>query len=156
MDFIIILPQTKNGNGRILNVVCKLSKMILILSIKEDITAPEVAMKFQEHVYRNHGLSFKIISDRDSFFISKFRKAHFKSLGTKLAPSTAYHPQTEGRSEIAHRKVEEMIRVFANYWKDNWADKLVDFEVTHNSAVNCSTLCTPFYANYGIHPRKFH
>ncbi len=89
MDFGLPLPETKNGNSGILNVV----------------------------------------------FMSKFWKALFKSLGTKLAPSTAYRPQTDGQSEIANRKVEEMIRGFANYKKDNWYEQLVEFEVAHSSAV---------------------
>ena len=63
-------------------------------------------MKFKEHVYRNYVLSSKIVPDHDSLFMSKFWKALFKSLGTKLAPSTTYHPQIDGKSEIANRKVE--------------------------------------------------
>ncbi len=82
-----------------------------------------------------------------------FIKALFKSLGTKSAPSSAYHPQTDDQSEIANRKVEEMIRAFASYKKDNCDDKLVDYELVYNFAFNCTTPCTPFYVNYGIHPR---
>ncbi len=85
--------------------------------------------------------------------MSKLWKALFESLGTKLAPSTAYHPQTDGQFETANRKVEEMIRAFGNYKKDNWDDNLVDFEVARNSAVNSTTIFSPFYVNYGIHPR---
>ena len=153
MDFVLPLPETKNGYSGILNVVCKLSKMIRIIPIKSTISAPEVAIKFKEHVYRHHGLPSKIISDRDSLFMSKFWKELFRSLGAKLAPSTAYHPQTDGQSEIVNRKVEEMIRAFANYKKDNWDEHIVDFEVAYNSAVHSTTLSTPFYINYGIHPK---
>ena len=153
MDFIVPLPTTKNGNSGILTVVCKLSKMIRIIPIQATITAPEAAMKFKEHVYRNHGIPSKIISDRDKLFMSKFWKSLFTSLGTKLAPSSAYHPQTDGQSEIANRKIEEMIRAFTNYKKDNWDEHLVDFEVAYNSAVNSTTLCSPFFVNYGMHPK---
>ena len=83
----------------------------------------------------------------------KFLKALFKSLGTKLAPSTASHLQTDGQSEITNRKVKEMIRAFAYYKKDNWDEHSVDLEVAYNSAVNTTTLCSPFLINYGIHPR---
>lgn len=76
------------------------------------------------------------------------------SLGTKLAPSSSYHPQTDGQSEIVNRKVEEMIRAFANFRKSNWDKYLVDFEVACNSPVHSTTLCTSFYINYGIHPKK--
>ena len=153
MDFIVPLPTTKNGFSGIMNVVCKLSKMIRLIPITENITAPEVASKFKEHVYRHHGLPSKIISDRDKIFMSNFWTFLFKSLDTKLAPSTAYHPQTDGQTEISNRKVEEIIRAFANFRKDNWDEHLVDFEVAINSAVNSTTLCSPFFINYGVHPR---
>ena len=74
-------------------------------------------------------------------------------MGTKLAPSTAIHLQADVKSEIANRKVEEMIRAFANYKKDNWDEHLVDSQVAYNSAVNATSLCSPFFVNYGIHPR---
>jgi hypothetical protein len=153
MDFITPLQKSKNGNSAILTVVCKLSKMIRLIPTTLDVTAPKVALLFKEHIYRNHGIPEKIISDRDPIFMSKFWKCLFSSLKTKLAPSSAYHPQTDGQSEIANRKVEEMIRAFANFKKDNWDEHLVDFEVAYNSAVNSTTLCTPFYVNYGIHPK---
>ncbi len=153
MDFIAPLPKTKNGFSGIMTIVCKLSKMIRLIPISHTITAPETAMKFKEVIYRNHGLPQKIISDRDPIFMSKFWTTLFKSLGTKLAPSSAYHPQTDGQSEIANRKIEEMIRAFANFRKDNWDEFLIDFEVAYNSSTNATTLCSPFYINYGLHPR---
>ena len=153
MDFIGPLPETKQGFSGIMTIVCKLSKMIRLIPIKHTISAPETAMKFKEVIYRSHGLPKKIISDRDPIFMSKFWQTLFKSLGTKLAPSTAYHPQTDGQTEIANRKVEEMIRAFANFRKDNWDEHLVDVEVAYNSATNSTTLCSPFYINYGLHPR---
>ena len=66
-----------------LSVVDKLSKMVRIIPIKSNITASEVAMKFNQHVYLNHDLPNKLISDRDSLFISKFCQALFEPFGTK-------------------------------------------------------------------------
>ena len=85
--------------------------------------------------------------------MSKFWTELFSSLGTKLSPSSAYHPETDGQTEIINKKVEEMIRAFANYHKNDWDEHLVEFEVAYNSAVHSATLHTPFYLNYGIHPR---
>ena len=104
MDFLIPLPQTENGNFGMLKVVCKSSKMIRIIAIKSNITAPEVAMIFKENVYRNRELRSKTIFDSDNLFISEFWKALFKSLDTNLAPSTAYYPQNDGQSEMPTRK----------------------------------------------------
>ncbi len=91
-----------------------------------------------------------VVSDRDS----KFWKTLFKPLETNLAPSTAYHPQTDSQSEIVNRKLEDMIRAFANYKKNDWDEKLVDFDVAYNSAVNSARLSSPFFVYFGIYPRK--
>ncbi len=74
----------------------------------------------------------------------KFRKTLFELLGSKIAPSTAYHPQTDWQSEIANRNIEEMLREFANFRKDNWDEHIVDFEVAYNSAIHSTTLYSPF------------
>ena len=153
MDFIVPLPKTKNNKDGILNVVDRLSKMIRLIPITISVDALEVAQLFKEHIYRSHGLPQKIISDRDPIFMSNFWKTLFKLLGTKIAPSTAFHPQTDGQTEIANRKVEEMIRAFANFRKNNWDEHLVDFEVAYNSAIHSTTLYSPFFLNYGLCPR---
>ena len=153
MDFIGPLPMTKNGSVHILNVVDKLSKMLRVIPLPENYDAILVAQKFIEHVYRNHGLPEKIISDRDSIFMSKFWKALFKSLNVKISPSTAYHPQTDGQTEIVNRKLEEMIRSFVNYDKDDWDKHLIEFEVAYNASVHSTTAYTPFFLNYGINPK---
>ncbi len=129
LSFVQTLPETKNGNSGILNVVWKLAKTIRIMPIKLNFTASEVSMKFKEHIHRNYRLPSKIISSRDSLFTSKFWKALFKPLGTKLAPLTAYNLQKEGQSEIDNRKVEEMIEALTNYKKDNLNEHFMDFEV---------------------------
>ena len=150
MDFIFPLPQTSTGFSRIMPVVCKLSKMIRLIPSTYDIDAPETAKKFKEF-YRIHGLPNKIIWDRHPIFMSKFWKTLFKLPGTKLAASSAYDPQTDGptdgQTEIANRKVEDMIRSFVNFRKDNWDEHFVDFEVTYNSSGSSTTLCTSLYIN---------
>ena len=153
MDFITPLPKTPRNHTAIFNVVDRLSKMIRIIPLPPNFDAPLVAKLFKNNVYRHHGLPQVIVSDRDSIFMSRFWKTLFRLLGTKITPSSAYHPQTDGQTEIVNRKVEEMIRAFANFDKTNWDESLVDFEVAYNSSVHSTTSFTPFYLNYGIHPR---
>ena len=82
-----------------------------------------------------------------------FWKTLFRLLGTKLAPFTAFYLQTDGQTEIANSKVEEMIRAFANFRENNWDDHLVDFEVAFNSAIHSTTSFSLFYLTCGINPR---
>jgi len=50
-------------------------------------------------IARIHGVPETIVSDRDPRFQSRFLIGLSKALGTRLYPSTAAHPQTNGQSE---------------------------------------------------------
>ncbi|MBW0558563.1 hypothetical protein O181_098278 [Austropuccinia psidii MF-1] len=55
------------------------------------------------------------ISDRDPNFTSEFWKNLYDTLGTKLAFSTAYHPQTDGLAERKIHTMENHLRRFCAY-----------------------------------------
>jgi hypothetical protein len=93
-----------------------------------------------------------IISDRDPKFTSKFWQTLFKLVNTKLALSTAFHPQTDGQTERANRTLEQYLCAFINYKQDNWANLLPVAEFTINNAKNASTGFSPFYLANGCHP----
>ena len=76
MYFITPLPLTKNGHTGILNVVCKLSKMIRLIRPPKKIDAVIVAQLFKQHIYRHHGLPDKTICDRDTIFIASSRNPY--------------------------------------------------------------------------------
>jgi len=153
MDFVTPLPKTRKGNTGMFVVVDRLSKLLRIIPYERDPNAVETAKLFFENIYRHHGLPSVIISDRDPVFMSKFWKSLFHTLKTKISPSSAYHPQTDGQTEILNRKIEEMIRAFANYNKTNWDEYLAHFEVAYNSSIHAATSFTPFFLTYGQHPR---
>ena len=86
MDFSGPLPETKNGLRRILNVADNLSKMLRAIPIPENYDTIFVAKQFCEHGNRIHSLPHKIISDRDSIFMSKLWKIHLVNLTSKSPP----------------------------------------------------------------------
>nr|GEW88611.1 retrotransposable element Tf2 [Tanacetum cinerariifolium] len=47
-----------------------------------------------------HDVLISIISDRDSWFTSRFYQSMQEALGTRLDMSMAYHPQTDGQSVV--------------------------------------------------------
>ncbi|MBW0571811.1 hypothetical protein O181_111526 [Austropuccinia psidii MF-1] len=65
-----------------------------------------------EQEFRNPKI---IISDRDTKFTSEFWTNLYEIFGTKLAFSTAYHPQTDGLAERMIQTMEDIIRIFFAY-----------------------------------------
>ena len=57
-----------------------------------------------------HGVQVSIIFDRDPRFTLRFWKILMKELCVKLNLSTAFHPQTDGKSERTIQTLEDMLR----------------------------------------------
>jgi IS30 family transposase len=108
MDFIKGLPPS-NCKSTIFVVVDRLSKSAHFLALSHPYTAKMVAEKFVEGVVKLHGMPKSIISDRDPIFISHFWREFFKMSGTTLHMSSAYHPQTDGQSEVVNKCVEQYL-----------------------------------------------
>jgi RNase H-like domain found in reverse transcriptase/Reverse transcriptase (RNA-dependent DNA polymerase)/Integrase zinc binding domain/Chromo (CHRromatin Organisation MOdifier) domain/gag-polyprotein putative aspartyl protease len=152
VDFITQLPLTKDKHDAIVVFVDMLSKMVHFLLTTTTASAPATARLFFEEIFRLHGLPRVIVSDRDSKFTSKFWKALFEHLGTELAMSTAFHPQTDGQTERMNRTLEDMLRAFVGYKQNDWDKYLAAAEFAYNSAPNASTGMSPFKLNYGSEP----
>jgi len=60
--------------------------------VKTTYSSCEVAHVFIREIVRLHGVSKKIVSDKDAKFTSKFWKDLFAGLGTELYFNTTYHP----------------------------------------------------------------
>jgi len=69
-------------------------------------TAHAMVVLFMEIVGKLHGMPWSIVSDRGLLFISKFWRELFSLSGTKLRLSSAYHPQSDGQTEVANRIVK--------------------------------------------------
>lgn len=147
MDFVSHLGKTKAGYDSVLVVVDKLTKTLSLLPTTTEVTAPQAAQLFFNGVVRYHGLPRVIISDRDPRFTSGFWQSLYSLLGTKLAMSTAFHPETDGQSERAVRTVVDMLRCFASDHKQ-WDEQLSLVEFAYNNSVNPSTGFSPFYMLY--------
>jgi hypothetical protein len=103
-------------------------------------------------VFKLHSLPKAIVSDRDAKFTSWFWQTVFQTMGTKLAMSTAFHPQTDGQTERANRTLEDMLCAFTSYHQDDWDLQLSAAEFACNNAPNASTGMSPFRMNHGRDP----
>ncbi|KAF4509984.1 hypothetical protein G6O67_001914 [Ophiocordyceps sinensis] len=57
------------------------------------------------------GMPSTIISDRDRRFNAEIWRSLWKSFGTKIAMTTAYHPQADGLAERRNQTVETALRM---------------------------------------------
>ncbi|KAL0373213.1 UNVERIFIED_CONTAM: hypothetical protein Scaly_1002900 [Sesamum calycinum] len=98
MDFVTHLPAS-NGRTVIWVVIDRLTKYAHFVGLPTKVTAPSLAATFAVEIYRLHGMPKSIVSDRDPLFLSRFWSKLFRISGTKLAYSSAYHPQSDGQTE---------------------------------------------------------
>jgi hypothetical protein len=111
MDFITSLLKTIRQHYAIMVVVDKLRKETHFIPIKYTFKAINVVDIFMKENFGLHGLPKTIISDIDAKSTSNFLKGLFVGIGTQLAFSTTYHPQTDGQTERVKRVLEDMLRM---------------------------------------------
>ncbi|MCO5576557.1 hypothetical protein L7F22_030369 [Adiantum nelumboides] len=133
MDFITTLPRTTKGNAQILVIVDRFSKMTHFIPCKKATSAPNIASLFVQHIFRIHGLPRSIISDRDPKFTGHFWTSLFKSLGTNLLFSSAYHPQMDGQTERGNQILEEMLRHYIQIRLSSWEEYMPLVEFAYNN-----------------------
>jgi hypothetical protein len=49
--------------------------------------------------------------------------------------------------------MEQYLRAYVNYQQDNWVQFLAMAELAANNHVSETTSLSPFFANYGMHPK---
>ncbi|GJP30214.1 hypothetical protein CLOM_g23478 [Closterium sp. NIES-68] len=89
---------------------------------------------------------------RPAHFTSKFWKELMSLLGTKVAMSSAYHPQTDGQTERLNQIVEQVLRAACKDDISKWDLHLPVLEFAYNNATHATTRQTPFFLCYGRHP----
>nr|GEY30910.1 retrotransposon protein, putative, Ty3-gypsy subclass [Tanacetum cinerariifolium] len=120
MDLITKLPRSASGHDAIWVIVDRVTKSAHFLAIREDFNTEKLARLYIDVIVVRHGVPVLIILDRDGRFTSHFWQMVQKALGIKLDLNTAYHPQTDGQTEVSY-----------------------------NNSYHSSIRCAPFEALYG-------
>ncbi|MCO5551025.1 hypothetical protein L7F22_004520 [Adiantum nelumboides] len=77
---------------------------------------------------------------------SNFWKGLFENLGTRLNFSSAYHPQTDGQSEIANLTILDLLKSYVTEvdQRSQWEKYLPLVEYAYNNTIHTSTGKAPF------------
>ncbi|GJP56155.1 hypothetical protein CLOM_g15205 [Closterium sp. NIES-68] len=141
-----------SGHDAILVVIDTFSKMGHFMPTHTTVRTEETAQLFVRYIISQHGIPTTLISDRDPKFTSKFWKELMSLLGTKLAMSSAYHPQTDEQNERLNQIVEQLLRAACKDEISKWDLHLPVLEYPYNNATHAATGQTPFFLCYGRHP----
>jgi hypothetical protein len=151
MDFVTHLPPAQ-GKTTIWVVIDRLSKYAHFIALPTHFSAVSLASSFMAEIYRLHGMPKTIVSDRDRLFVSRFWKELFSLSGTQLCFTSAYHPQSDGQTEVTNRILETFLRCFVSDEPKQWVSFLHLAEHWYNSSYQSAIGMTPFEALYGRSP----
>ncbi|MBW0472066.1 hypothetical protein O181_011781 [Austropuccinia psidii MF-1] len=121
----------------------------------------DTALLFWNNIISTCGVPEIIICDRDPKFTSEFWTNLYYMLGTKLAFSTASHPQTDGLAERNIQTIEDLLRRFCAYvmeYKDHerYTHDLVTLlppvQLAYNTSQHFTTGKTPALVEKGWNP----
>ena len=123
------------------------------IACKETSNVVNVAQLYFREVYRLHGLPQSIVSNRDVRFLSHFWHCLWCLANTTLNFSSAYHPQTDGQTEVVNLSLGYLLRSLVSNHLKSWDQRLYQAEFTYNCFVNRSTGFSPFVITYGYNTR---
>ena len=136
-------------------MVDKLTKFAHFFAIPTRFSAAQVVEVFFKDVFKLHGLPKTIISDRDSRFMGGFWQELFRLVRTNLTPSTSYHPQTDGQTEIVNKWIEGYLRTYVSGQQRAWVKWLHLGEYCYNTTYHMSIAVPPCRALYGYDATAF-
>ncbi|GJZ52421.1 putative reverse transcriptase domain-containing protein [Tanacetum coccineum] len=114
----------------------------------------KLARMYLKEVVTRHGIPVSIICNRDPRFASNFWRSLQKALGTNLDMSTAYHPQTDGKSKRTIQTLDYMLRACVIDFGNGWVKHLPLVEISYNNSYHASIKVAPFEALYGLKCRS--
>ena len=123
-----------------MTIVERFSKQAHFIPVKKTIKAPHMATLFISQVFKYHGFPKSIVSNRDPHMTSLFWQGLFENMGTRLDFSSAYHPQTNGQSEV------DLLKTYVNDvdHHNQWEKYLPLVEYAYNNTVHSSIGKSPF------------
>lgn len=113
VDIVGPLPQSQRGRQYLVTMIDHFTRWIEAIPVK-NISAENCANVLLEHWICRHGIPVNIVSDQGTQFESQLFNALLLRLGIQRHRTTAYHPQSNGAVERAHRTLKQCLRTFSD------------------------------------------
>ena len=113
MNFITGLTKSERKSV-IMVIVDILTNYAHFCALSHPLKDNTVSTTFMEISQKIHGNPKIIVSDRDPIFTGHFWTELFSCLGTQLAHSSSYHPQSGGQIEIVNKCLEGYLCCFVS------------------------------------------
>ena len=110
MDFVLSFSRIQINHDAIWVIVDRFTKSTYVLAIRSTFSLERLARLYINEIVKLHGVPISIALDRDPRFTSRFWPKLHKALGTTLHFIIAFHPQTDGQSEMTIQTLKDMLR----------------------------------------------
>ena len=142
MNFVTNLFFSKNWNGVIYDsifvVINRFFKMIHYISCSKTISTKDLIEIFIREMIKLYNVSFLVISDRDSIFISKFWLTLCYCLNIIKNLSTTFHSQIDNQTEHQNNIIKQYLRAYVNFEQNNWITLFFIAKFAYNNSKNAS------------------
>nr|GEY50365.1 putative reverse transcriptase domain-containing protein [Tanacetum cinerariifolium] len=142
------LLKSSQGYDTIWVIVDRLTKSAIFIPMREIDLIEKLARMYLKEVVTRHEIPISIICDRDPRFVSNFWRSLSKALGTSLDMSTAYHLQTDEKSERTIQTLENMLRACVIEFGKHWVKHLSLVDFSYNNSYHANIKAAPFEALY--------
>ncbi|GKC40806.1 reverse transcriptase domain-containing protein [Tanacetum coccineum] len=146
LDFMGPFPNSK-GNKYILVAVDYVSKWVEAQALPTN--DARIVIKFLRRLFARFGVPKALISDRGTHFCNSQLEKALQKYRVTHKLSTAYHPQTNGKTKVTNRAIKSILEKSVRYNLKNWSEKLDDALWAFRTANKTPTGCTPFRLVYG-------
>lgn len=134
MDFMVGMP-THQGQTVILVVIDQFSKAAHFRSLTTHFSTCKTVEVFMQMNCNTLG-TLRVLSPSETRFSSA--NFSFQINGTKLRINTAYHPQTNGQTEILTLCLQQYLRSFIHEKPSDWLKFLYLVEWSYNTTIHNS------------------